>query len=221
MKKLLIGCGVVLVVALIAAAVATYFVVNKVKSTVAEFAVLGEIPEIERGVRNTTSFSPPPAGELTAAQVETLVTVQQQIRTLLGARFTEFERKYAELSRRMDENRGTVLDAPAVIGAYRDMARLYVDAKKVQVTSLNEAGLSLDEYRWIRQQAYAALGVPILDADVGRIIESATSGDGAADSPPPTLGGAIGPQGPESNKALVEPHRKVLEDNAALGFFGL
>ena len=219
MKKLLIGCGVVLVVALIGAAVVTYFVVNKVKTTVAEFAVLGEVPDIERGVTNKAGFAPPASGELTAAQVDHLVGIQQQIRDLLGARFAEFEKKYAELSRRMDQDRGTVLDAPAVIGAYRDMAHMYVDAKKAQVASLNKAGLSLEEYRWIRQQAYAALGMPVLDADIGRIIESATSGRG--EPPPPTLGGAIGPSGPESNKALVEPHRAVLEANAALSYFGL
>ena len=219
MKKLLIGCGVVLVVALIGAAVVTYFVVNKVKSTVAEFAVLGEIPDIERGITNTAGFAPPATGELTAAQVDHLVSVQQEIRGLLGARFAQFEEKYAELSRRMDADRGTVLDAPAVIAAYRDLAHLYVDAKKAQVTSLNQAGLSLEEYRWIRRQAYAALGMPVLDADISRIIESATSG--RAEPPPPTVSGALTPSGPDSNKALVEPHRKVLEGNAALGYFGL
>lgn len=219
MKKLLIGCGVVLVVALIGAAVATYFVVNKVRSTVAEFAVLGEVPDIERGITNTAPFSPPPAGELTAEQVNDLIAVQQQIRSLLGSRFSEFEQKYAELSKRMEEDRGTVLDAPAVIGAYRDLARLYVDAKKAQVTALNGAGLSLDEYRWIGRQAYAALGIPMVDNDIGEIIEQATS-EGDAPSPP-TVGDVTTPPGPESNKALVEPHRKVLEDNVALGFFGL
>ena len=220
MKKFAIGCAIVLVIGLIGAAAASYFIFNKVRSTVAEFAVLGEIPEIERAVRNKASFTPPESGELTQAQVDRLLEVQGRIRSLLGTRFGEFQTKYAELTRRMDEHKGTVLDAPAVIGAYRDLATLYVDAKKAQVTALNHAGLSLEEYRWVRGQAYAALGIPMADADISKMIQAATSGrDGG--------GAAVGDQnppasaGPETNKALLEPHRKALEDNVALGFFGL
>ena len=35
------------------------------------------------------------------------------------------------------------------------------------------------------------------------------------------MGGALEPAGPEANKTLVAPHKKLLEDNAALSFFGL
>jgi len=219
MKKLAIGCAIVLVVGLIGAAAASYFIFNKVRSTVAEFAVIGEVPEIERGVRNTASFTPPASGEIAPAQLDRLLKVQGQIRSLLGTRFGEFQTKYAELTRRMDEHKGTVLDAPAVVGAYRDLAKLYVDAKKAQVTALNDAGLSLAEYRWVRRQAYAALGMPVVDADISKMIEAATSGHDVNQSSH-EAGGDVA-AGPESNKTLVEPHRKALEDNAALGFFGL
>lgn len=218
MKKIAIGCGVIAIVALIAAAVATYFVVSKVQSTVAEFTVLGEIPEIERGVRNTDAFTPPATGELTEAQVARFVTVQDQVRSLVGTRFAEFEAKYKDLSERMNRDRGSVFDAPAVIGAYRDLAQTFVEAKRAQVTALNAAGLSLDEYRWIRSQAYAALGVPISDFDLSRLIEDIKEG---REPQRPGGGVAVGPSGPEANKALVEPHRKSLEANAALPFFGL
>ena len=61
MKKLAIGCGILLVVLLVGGAVASYVIYNKVKSTVAEFAALGEIPAIERGVRNTRRRSRRPS----------------------------------------------------------------------------------------------------------------------------------------------------------------
>jgi hypothetical protein len=219
MKKLAIGCGIVAVVLLIGAAVATYFVVNKVRSTVAEFASLGEIPEIERRVSNRAAFTPPEGGELTEAQVARYVQVQQQVRSVLGARFDEFRTKYAELSQRMDRNEGTALDAPAVINAYRDLARTFVDAKKAQVDALNAAGFSLDEYRWVRGQTYTAIGMPVMDFDIGKVIENVKSGN--TDEIGGTVGGSVGPSGPEANKAVVEPHKKLLEDNAALTFFGL
>jgi len=220
MKKLAIGCGVVLVVLIIVGAVATYVVYNKVKSTVAELSVLGEVPAIERGVRNTAAFTPPDSGELTEAQVTRYLKVQQDVRTILGSRLDEFQTKYAELSARMNKDQGTVLDVPAMMGAYRDLAKTYVDAKKAQVEALNSAGFSLDEYRWVRQQAYAAAGMPIVDMDFAKVIEDATSGRSPAPGAP-HLGGSIEPTGPEINKTLVAPHKKQLEDNAALAYFGL
>jgi len=221
MKKLAIGCGVVLVVLLVCAAAATYFVVNKVQSTVAEFAALGEVPAIERRVQNTATFGPPVSGELTEAQVARYVKVQQQMRTLLGSRLDEFRAKYAELSKRMDKGQGTVFDATSVIGAYKDLARTYVEAKKAQVEALNASNFSLSEYRWVRQQAYAAIGMPVMDVDASKIIEDVTSGNTPQEPQTPHLGGAIGPSGPDVNKTLVAPHKKLLEDNAALSFFGL
>jgi hypothetical protein len=218
MKKIAIGCGVIALVALIAGAVATYFVYNKVRSTFAEFAVLSEIPQIERGVRNTAAFTPPASGELTESQITRFVQVQHQIRTLVGTRFTEFEARYKDLSDRMNRDKGTILDAPAVITAYRDLAQTYVEAKRAQVAALNDASLSLDEYRWIRTQAYAALGVPVGDFDMSRVIEDIKEGREPR-RPDGTI--AVGPTGPDANKTLVEPHRKALEDNAAMTFFGL
>ena len=221
MKKLAIGCGILLVVLMVGGAVAAYIVYSKVKSTVAEFAALGEIPAIERGVRNTSTFTPPDSGELTEAQVARYVKVQQDVRALLGARFDEFQTKYAELSKRMDSHQNTALDAPSVIAAYRDLARTYVDAKKAQVEALNRAAFSLSEYRWVRQQAYAAIGMPVMDLDVSKFIEEVTSGRTPDQQHTPSLGGSMGPTGPEVNKTLVAPHKKVLEDNAALSYFGL
>jgi hypothetical protein len=220
MKKLAIGCGVVLVCLLVVGAVASYFVYNKVKSAVADLSVLGEVPAIERGVRNTAAFTPPESGELTEAQVTRYLKVQQDVRTLLGSRLDEFKTNYAELSARMDKDQGTVLDVPAVMGAYRDLAKTYVDAKKAHVEALNNAGFSLDEYRWVRQQAYAAAGMPVVDMDFAKVIEDATSGRQPA-KPAPHLGGSVEPTGPEVNKKLVAPHKKQLEDNAGLSFFGL
>jgi len=221
MKKLAVGCGILLVVLLVGGAIATYVVYNKVKSTVTEFAALGEIPAIERGVRNSAAFTPPASGELTEAQLKRYLGVQGHVRTLLGSRFDEFEAKYAEVSKRMDKGQGTVFDTTTVVGAYRDLARTYVEAKKAQVEALNTANFSLGEYRWVRQQAYAAIGMPVVDLDVSEIIDDVTSGRTPQQTQGPHLGGSMGPTGPEANKTLVAPHKKTLEDNAALSFFGL
>jgi hypothetical protein len=227
MKKLAIGCGIVLVIALVVGAVATYFIVNKVRSTVADvrssvtgFTELGRIPEIERGVKNTMAFQPPDSGELTADQVSRYLSVQDQVRQTLGARVKEMDTKYKALLSRANRNETTALDMPELIRAYRDLAGLYVQAKRAQVDALNTAHFSLGEYRWIRQQSYLAIGYPMMNVDVGAMIDDAMAGRAPA-QPQQTIPLPAGPAGPEKNKTLLAPHKKALEDNAALSFFGL
>lgn len=218
MKKIAIGCGILLVLLVIGGAIGTYFVVNKVKSTVEEFASLASVPDIEREITNRAGFAAPPSGELSDEQVSRYIRVQEHMRTHLGVRFDELNSKYQDLSRRMNAQQGSVLDAPEIIGAYRDLAKTYVDAKRAQVQALNQHGFSLNEYRWVRQQAYAALGVPIMNMDVSAFIEDVKEGNTPDQA---KLEGAIEPTGPERNRQLVAPHKKVLEDNVALSFFGL
>jgi hypothetical protein len=105
-----------------------------------------------------------------------------------------------------------------LISAYRDLATGYVEAKRVQVDALNEAGLSLDEYRWVRRQAYTALGMPMMDMDVAQLVQQVQSGGTPAR---PVTTTPLGLSGTPATLKLVEPHRKVLEANAGLAFFGL
>jgi hypothetical protein len=218
MKKFAIGCGVVLLVALVVAAAGTYYAVSKVKSTVAEFAEFGKIGQIEREVRNTGSFAPPESGELSDQQVARYVRVQAQIRQTLGVRFKELDQKYKALSERINKNQQGAMDLPELVSAYRDLASLFIEAKRAQVAALNAAQFSLSEYRWVRTQAYAALDMPLVNMDLAKIIEDAKAG-----KPTEQPGTVQVPTGgaPEKNRTLLAPYKKLLEDNVALSFFGL
>jgi hypothetical protein len=215
MKKLAIGCGVVVLVLGIIAAGAVYYAYRKVSSTVAQFAELGQVPEIERGIRNRVSYSPPASGELTDGQIEGLLRVQKQLRERIGARLMEFEAKYKTLA---DKKEATVVDTPTIIAAYRDLAATWLDAKRSQVEALNSAGLSLQEYRWIRDQAYSALGIPFVDLDIAKLVDDAKRG---MQESPGRVSGALAPTGPESNRTRLEKVRKQLEQNVVLASFGL
>jgi hypothetical protein len=215
MKKLAIGCVVLIAVVAIGGTIGSYMIYRKVSSTVSGFAELATIPEIERSVTNRTPFRAPASGELSPAQLDRYLTVQRRIRTHLGARVNEFERRYRTL---LVKDSATVTDAPALISAYRDLATGYVEAKRVQVDALNEAGLSLDEYRWVRRQAYTALGMPMMDMDVAQLVQQVQSGGTPAR---PVTTTPLGLSGTPATLKLVEPHRKVLEANAGLAFFGL
>jgi len=215
MKKLAIGCAVLLVIGFLGAAGASYFAYHKVTSTFAGFAELGTLPEIERSVRKQGPYTPPPAGEPSPAQIDRLLGVQQAVRARLGARADEIEHRYRKL---LAKDSATVVDAPEILSAYRDLAAAYVDAKRAQVEALNSAGFSLEEYRWTRSQVYAALGMPLMELDVSRMIQDVKEG---RQPETPAYRMTAGPTGSPAVKKLVEPHRKVLEANAGLAFFGL
>ena len=216
MKKLALGCGIVMLVVGIAAAGLAYYVFRQVSSTVTQFADLGSVPDLERNVRKRDPFVPPASGELSDSQIEKLVQVQAAVRTRLGDRMKEFEAKYRTLVQKQE---AAISDAPAIMRAYADLASTWLDAKRGQVDALNAAGLSLDEYRWIRDQAYGALGMAFVDLDFAKLVEDVKRG--VTSSSPGRLRGAFESVGPEANKARVEKVRKQLEQNLALASFGL
>ncbi len=216
MKKLLVAIAIIIVFAGVAAVGAGYYLYRQVRSTVTQFAELAQIPDIESRVRARSAFVPPTSEELTQQQLAGFMRVQTQVRKRLGQRFAEFERKYKALA---DKEQATLADTPTIIAAYRDLASTWLEAKRSQVDALNEVELSLDEYRWIRHQAYRALGVPYVDLDVRTIVDAARSG--ASSIEPSQLRGAIGPAGPEMNRKLIAAFKKQLEENLALASFGL
>ncbi len=156
MKKIAIGCGIVLVVVAIAVGVGSWYAIHKVKETFAGFADLAKVPDIEKGVTNSTPYSPPDSGELTQAQVTRFLAVQDHVKQTLGTRYKELDAKYKALSERINKKQDTALDFPEVVAAYRDLASMYVEAKRAQVDALNQNSFSLSEYKWVRKQAYLA-----------------------------------------------------------------
>jgi hypothetical protein len=216
MKKLLIALAIIMALVVVAFVGVGFYVYRQVKSTVTQFAELSQLPTIESQVRVRGPYTPPSSDQLTEKQLASFMRVQAQVKQRLGERFAEFERKYKALA---DKKEATIADVPAIIAAYRDMATTWLDAKRTQVEALNDVQLSLDEYRWIRHQAYRALGVPYMDLDVSKIIDAAERGASSVD--PSQLRGSIGPAGPEANQKLIATFKKQLEANVALASFGL
>jgi hypothetical protein len=215
MKKLAIGCAVILALGMVGVGVASYTAYRKVSSAFAGFAELGSLPGLERSIRNRGPFAPPAGGEPSRAQITRLLEVQGAIRARLGVRADEIERRYQRL---LAKDSATVVDAPEIISAYRDLAAAYMDAKRAQVDALNRAGLSMEEYRWTRSQAYGALGMSLMDLDVARLIEDVKEGRQVTT---PAFQMTVPAASSPATTTLVEPHRKALEANVGLAFFGL
>jgi hypothetical protein len=219
MSKLAIGCAGLLLVGVVGAAGASYFAYHKVTSTVSAFSELGEV---EQSIRKQGPYTPPASGEPSAAQVERLLEVQRAVQARLGTRAEEIYRRYRRYFEPADGEtawRGGPVDSALVgLKLSRDVAGLYLDGKRAQVDALNRAGVSLEEYRWTRSQVYAALGVPLMEVDIAGIIADVKEG-----RHPTTRAYDMNdaPTGSPAVRRLVEPHRKMLEDNVGLAFFGL
>ena len=221
MKKLALGCLIAIVVIGVAVVGVGYYGYLKVRSAVTQFAELGQVRDLESNVRVKTPFVVPASGELTRAQVDKFMKVTSRVHDRLGKDIEIFQRNYRSLAEKKD---ATIADAPALMSAYRDMAAGWLDAKRAQVDALNEVGLSLQEYRWIRSAAYGALDMPFVDVDLARIadqVKNAASQVAGQVNAPVLVGGAFAGKGPASNTRLLEKYRKRLEDYMPLAAFGL
>jgi hypothetical protein len=216
MKKLAIGCGIVVLVLGVVAVGIGYYGYMKVRGTVQQFAQLAKVPDIERQIRVKTPFTPPASGELTQSQVDRLMQVQKRIHDRLGENFAKFQSTYRTLA---EKKQATAVDFPALMSAYRDLAAMWLDAKRTQVDALNDAGLSLEEYKWVRSAAYQAIGAPFVDVDFARIAADAKAG--VQTQMPGSFEGVFRGTPPAGNVKLVEKFKKQLEDNLALASFGL
>jgi len=213
--KAVIGCLVVVAVLAIGGAVGAYFFVwRPAKVYVAEFAKLKEIPQLNQQVKKTAAFNAPADNVLAASGVERFLRTQQAIQSKLGTRLDELAAKYRTLSPTPGSERRPSLTE--LTSALKDLAGLIVEAKRMQVDSLNQNDFSLAEYEWTRQRIYEASGLPV-DMTVANALRSIAEGK-SAEATPATAASAVVP---EKNRELVAPHVRELGERAALAAFGL
>jgi hypothetical protein len=212
MKKVAIGCLIVLVLLAVTGGIGACWLYNKGKGMVASLSQLQEIPKIEAQVQNKAAFAAPETGELTDDQVARYIAVQKTIKDRLGARVKDLDAKYKALNSK--NGGGSFSDG---IDALKDLGGLVLEAKKVQVDALNAQHFSLAEYDWTRKTVYHAAGVP-LTANFEDVIKKAQSGQTPTQE---SITQAVTGDVPEKNKQLVAPHAQTLRDSAGLAFFGL
>lgn len=216
MKKFAIGCGVALLIVIVLVGAGSFFVWNRyVKPVAGTITELSQVADIEKQVKNTASFTAPQTGELTEEMVTRFVTVQQAMQTRLGPRMDDLKAKYELIDKAVKSERRKASFGEAM-GALKDLSGIMVEAKRAQVEALNQAGFSIKEYEWIRQQVYAAVGVVAASFDVKDMQKIARDASNEARSETETLDSV-----PARNKELVAPFEKQLREWAPLAFFGL
>lgn len=215
-KKIALGClgiGLIIVIG------GGYFAYSTfVKPLMGSVSVLEEINESNAQIENQSSFTVPESREINENQVDRFVDVQQEIRQGLETRFGEFQQKYEELSAEL-ENREPTLNE--ITGAWSDMIQMYADAKQIQVDALNNHDFSLEEYRYVQQSFYQALGVELFSYNIDQIAASASEGNFNMDmSEYENLQEQMN-QVPELNRELVSRYSENADDWLMFAWWGL
>jgi hypothetical protein len=97
----------------------------------------------------------------------------------------------------------------------------YADAKQIQVDALNNHDFSLQEYRFVQQSFYQALGVELFSYNIDQIAASASEGNFDMDMTQYENMQEQMNQIPEQNRELVSPYAEDAENWITFAWWGL
>lgn len=222
MKKILTGCLIVIVIAMIGFGVAAFYAYRAMKPVIDNASsYLDKARLVERlgaSINNKTPFPPPSSGELTAAQVERFIAVQTRVRSELGDKWGDIEQKSAAIRARAEKNSNdwTLAELTQV---FSEIGNIWIEARQAQVNALNVQKFSEAEYEWVRRRVYEAAGVHLAgNMDLSMIEQLARdkmNGSGM-ELPPMDL-----PKIPEKNIELVKPHAAKIKEWIPMAVLGL
>lgn len=204
-KKILTGCLVVVLLMVVGLGAAWWFVLRPMWNAGGEMVsgAKGWATTLDLGkdITNDAPFTPPADGRLTQAQVDSLVQVQAVVVRDMGADLSAL----AERARTLQAARtgGQPPSLPELATAAREIAGLVSRLRTAQAAGVNEAGLSRQEYAFVRKQALLAL--PLL-VDVPKPA-------GLPSLPGLPLGGPATPASlaaAQYNAELLRPHLPLL-----------
>ena len=221
MKKLLVGCLVIVVLGAILFAVGGYILYRAASPVIQDarnyLQSLSELGELDRAITNKSAYATPASGELTEDQVERFVRVQDTLKAALGQRMREIEEKYKYLKGHSSKDEQPSFTE--VMSSLREIGGIFVDARRYQVEALNKEQFSQSEYSWVRDRVFQAAGVEAVSrVDLKALAEAARENTGMTDLKAPELPKV---DVPEKNRALVKPHLGRLDEWIPLAFFGL
>ena len=222
MKKVLLGCLIVLVIAFIGFGVAGYYAFRwaqpMIQSTGDYLERARQMARLGDGVQNRAPYVPPATGELTSVQVDRFVAVQTRVRDELGTRWTEIETKSAEI-RDKTQNNQRELTFAEFTSVLSDISNIYMEARRAQVDALNVHKFSDGEYTWVRNRIYEAAGMEVASGfDMSKIEALARDTAMKTNTKLPDI---KKPDVPAANLKLVKPHLAKLKEWIPLAALGL
>jgi hypothetical protein len=222
MKKILAGCLIVAVIALIGFGVASFYAYRAMRPMIDNASSYmdraREATRLGEQITIKTVFEPPASGELTGTQVERFVAVQTRVRADLNDQWAQIEKKSAELRARTDANKND-WTLSEMTSFFSEIGNVYLAGRKSQVNAINVQRFSESEYEWVRKRVYEAAGVQLAGGlDLSKIegLARENAGRGGVEIPPMDL-----PEVPEANIKLVLPHSAKLKEWIPMAVLGL
>lgn len=221
MKKILAGCLLVLVIAVIGFAVAGYYAYRAMQPMINNASSYmdkaREVTRLGEGITNQAAFEAPAHGELTPTQLERFLAVQSRVRSDLNDKWDQIEQKAGELRAKADGGKDWTLSEFSNV--FSGIATIYLDGRKAQITALNTQRFSQAEYDWVRRRIYEAAGVELAGSiDLSKIaaLARAQGWESSVDLSTMDL-----PKVPEKNISLVKPHLAKIKEWMPMAVLGL
>jgi hypothetical protein len=205
MPKILLGCLIVLALAVVGGGTAGYFLLVKpayqFASDVGSFAT--EFAELNEQIEREPSYQPPLEGMLSASQFQRFLAAQREMRAGMEGRLSELEARWEQMQAEIDsqERDANIIE---MVTAYRDLGDLILEAKRNQVQALEAQDFSMQEYLYVRNVTFRALGEEIAVASFGNQGQE-----------------PMVRQLPDDVLEMVRPHREELMQGYALAWFGM
>ena len=232
MKKVLAGCLIGLVIALIGFGGACYYAVSWVQpmlqGTSEYLERARQMARLGDRIQNRSPYVPPASGELSASQVDRFVAVQRRVRDELGARWAEIETKSAQIREKTQNSSASAgglrgdrqeLTFAEFASVLSDLSNLYMEARRAQVDALNVQKFSDAEYTWVRNRVYEAAGMEVASGiDMSKL--EALARESAMKSNV-TLPDIKKPDVPQANIKLIKPHLAKLKESLPIAILGL
>jgi hypothetical protein len=222
MKKILVGCLIVLVIGFVGFGFAAFWAYRAAKPMLESAGTYlekaKEMASLGDRIKVKSSYTAPADGELTSAQVDRFIAVQSRVRQQLGDRWAELQAKAETLKKKADSAKGELSFSEAA-SVFSDFTGIYMDARRAQVDALNVQKFSESEYSWVRTRVYEAAGMQLVGSiDMSAIEKAAREGAGQTGVQVPDI---PKPNVPEQNLKLVKPHLAKLKESIPLAFLGL
>jgi len=222
MKKILAGCLIVAVIAMIGFGVAAFYAYRAMRPVIDNASnymdKAREVTRLGEEIKIKTPYEPPKTGELTATQVERFLAVQGRVRSDLGGQWAEIEKKSADIKAKASGDRKdwTLAEFTSV---FSEIGSIWVAARKSQVNAINVQRFSESEYEWVRARVYEAAGVELAGGmDLSKIEDLARENAGRSGVEIPKMDL---PEVPAANVALVKPHIAKIKEWMPMAALGL
>lgn len=208
--KGLLGCLIViLVLSLVGGVAIWWFVIRPLGNTLAGFASLAKLQELDNKIQNKTPFGPVDR-PLSQEELDQFLSVQRAMQKPLKDVLATLEEKSKEANL---NNTSTAKDWEIFTTQLGNVFSSLSAAKTAQVDAINRLDLSKSKYIWMRNEIYRA----VWSLELGNA--NAFQGFPQYQSESPL--GSVSPETRMANEQLVQPYKKELWENVALHSFGL